>query len=75
MIGPGELSIASPNAANAILGPSSTCLRSPWYENDAGIMQSLLTIRDPHLHESRRRIWDRAFSVKGNGPILPPRAR
>ncbi|MCJ1464976.1 hypothetical protein MMC07_003591 [Pseudocyphellaria aurata] len=63
-IGPAELSIISPNAANAILGPSSTCLRSPWYDNDAGVSQSLLTIRSPQLHESRRRLWDRAFSVK-----------
>ncbi len=61
-LGPGELSIISPNAAHAILGPGSRCLKSPWYDNGT---VSLQFIRDLKEHASRRRVWDRAFSAKG----------
>jgi tryprostatin B 6-hydroxylase len=74
-IGPAELSIASANAAYAILGPGG-CLKSPWYDYGYGQpLNSLHSTRDPAIHEYRRRIWDHGFSSKGKaGALKPPTA-
>jgi hypothetical protein len=73
--GPAELSIASANAAYAILGPGG-CLKSPWYDYGYGQpLNSLHSTRDPAIHEYRRRIWDHGFSSKGKaGALKPPTA-
>jgi len=64
--GPNELSIVSPNAASIILGPRSQCMKSPWYDYVVGqSLESLHSTRDVAIHEARRRVWDRGFSMKG----------
>ena len=69
-LGPNELSVITPGAPAAILGPRSTCIRSPWY--DYALYQSIESLhstRDVATHEARRRVWDHGFSVKGSTPL------
>lgn len=62
--GPSELSIAHPEAVQAIYGPLSRCYKFPWY--DQGMpAESLHRVRDSKLHSQRRKIWDLGFSTKG----------
>lgn len=65
--GPRELSINDMKAVNAILGPSSKCIKGPWYNAVQGGMGprslSLHATISPTEHKARRRIWDAGFSV------------
>jgi tryprostatin B 6-hydroxylase len=63
-IGPSELSIADPDAVDAIMGARSSCTKAPWYDI-ADPLVSMHQCRDRALHDKRRRTWDRGFSVKG----------
>lgn len=48
-------------------GPPMRCVKGAWYAQTGGDPQvcSLNQTRDMELHRSRRRAWDRAFSMKG----------
>ena len=65
--GPAELSIADPKAMVAIHGTNtkpSLCTKGPWYD----IMYpkvNLQGVRDRQLYSQRRKLWDKAFSSKG----------
>lgn len=68
-VGPTELSIADPNAFNAIHSATSQCERGPWY-NILNPTVSLQMVRDRKEHGRRRKAWDRAFSTKGKYTVL-----
>ena len=61
--GPNELTIFRPDAHIALHGPQSRCTKAVWYDMTWPTV-SLQTTRDRADHNRRRRIWDRAFSVK-----------
>lgn len=63
-IGPTELSIADPEAVEAIMGSRSQCTKSAWYDMGMPLV-SLHQCRDRATHDRRRRVWDRGFSMKG----------
>lgn len=63
-LGPTEISIADPEAFNAIHSATSQCERGPWY-NILNPTISLQMVRDRKEHARRRKAWDRAFSPKG----------
>lgn len=63
-VGPTEISIADPDAFNAIHSATSQCERGPWY-NILNPTISLQMVRDRKEHARRRKAWDRAFSSKG----------
>ncbi|CAG8972199.1 hypothetical protein HYALB_00007341 [Hymenoscyphus albidus] len=60
--GPNEISITAPKAVTQILGPKFR--KSIWYECIAIPDFALNLERDKATHDSRRKIWDRAFSTK-----------
>lgn len=64
-IGPSELTIFTPDILSVISSGTDNQFSKPaWY--DAGRPYWELTmLRDKHLHDHRRRIWDNAFSTKG----------
>jgi tryprostatin B 6-hydroxylase len=62
--GPEEITIFNPEALIAMNSAGSACVRPDWYDSIFP-MQSLANVRDPAIHDKRRRIWDQAFSVKG----------
>lgn len=67
-VGPRELSINDPNAVSSILGGKSNMIKGPWYLAAHGgkgprVLSLHVTI-DPASRRARRRIWDKAFSVK-----------
>lgn len=71
-IGPEELTIFDPEALWAMSAPGSACIRTPFY--DAVLpMKSLANVRDPGVHDQRRRIWDQAFSTKGGYHMIATR--
>ena len=61
--GPNELTIFRSDAHTALYGPQSKCTKAAFYDLMYPIV-SLQTTRDKADHTRRRRIWDRAFSVK-----------
>lgn len=63
-VGPTEISIADPDAFNAIHSATSQCERGPWY-NILNPTVSLQMVRDRKEHARRRKAWDKAFSSKG----------
>ncbi|KAM5372586.1 hypothetical protein ACJZ2D_007360 [Fusarium nematophilum] len=63
-LGPSELSVASPEAVQAIHSNSSPCLKGPWY-NIFQPMVSLHASRDKQEHGYRRKVWDKAFNARG----------
>lgn len=63
-VGPNELSLMHPDAIPAIYGSQSQCRRAPWYDM-AHPNVSLQSSRDQVLHDRRRRVWDKGFSIKG----------
>lgn len=74
-VGPTEISIADPDAFNAIHSATSQCERGPWY-NILNPTVSLQMVRDRKEHARRRKAWDRAFSSKGMWPaphLVSPR--
>ncbi|POS69554.1 benzoate 4-monooxygenase cytochrome P450 [Diaporthe helianthi] len=62
-LGPTEISIADPDAFNAIHSPTSQCERGPWY-NILNPTVSLQMVRDRREHARRRKAWDRALTLK-----------
>ncbi|CZR61640.1 related to pisatin demethylase cytochrome P450 [Phialocephala subalpina] len=62
-IGPSELSIVDPDAVEAIMGARSACTKAPWYDGGDPLV-SMHQCRDRVLHDKRRRVWDRGFSMK-----------
>lgn len=69
-LGPSELTVFSPEALWAMNAPGNTYTRPDWYDS-INPMKSLANVRSPAVHDQRRRIWDQAFSVKGNKPHFP----
>lgn len=62
--GPGELSIVHPEAMEAIFGTRSLCTKGIMY--DVGHPRlSMVQARDNALHDRRRKIWEKGFSIKG----------
>ena len=61
--GPNELTIFRPDAHTAMHGPQSKCNKPEWYDLTYP-MVSMQQTRDKADHNRRRRIWDKAFSVK-----------
>ncbi|KAK0650609.1 Tryprostatin B 6-hydroxylase [Lasiodiplodia hormozganensis] len=72
-IGPRYLSIARPEAIPLVYGPPMRCVKGAWYAQTGGDPQvcSLNQTRDMELHRSRRRAWDRAFSMKALDSYVP----
>ena len=69
ILGPTELSIASPEAVRAIYGSHSPVTKGPWYT----LLEPrtpLFMARDKQEHARRRKVWDRGFSTKGKPPDL-----
>jgi hypothetical protein len=64
-LGPQELTIFDPEALWAMGAPRSAVTRTPFYDVVLP-MKSLANVRDPVVHDQRRRIWDQAFSTKGD---------
>ncbi|KAJ5371960.1 hypothetical protein N7517_003966 [Penicillium concentricum] len=61
--GPSNLSLNSPEAVQLLYGPDSQCGKTAWYEVSRPL-QNLHTVRDKKVHETRRKVWARAFSPK-----------
>jgi hypothetical protein len=62
--GPSELSIAAPEAVNALYGTKSPVSKGPWYE----LLEPRYPVfmeRDKEQHTIRRKVWDQAFTTKG----------
>jgi hypothetical protein len=68
--GPSEVTCFSPDAIPQILGPQSKCRKSMWWEMMWPEV-SMVTTRDAKMHDSRRRAWDRGFSISGKYIHLP----
>ncbi|KAM7199177.1 cytochrome P450 [Rhypophila sp. PSN 637] len=62
-IGSNDLSIAHPQAVQAIYGGNSKCRKAQWYDLTYPVV-SLQSTRDKRLHSQRRRIWSGAFGDK-----------
>ncbi|EPE34936.1 Cytochrome P450 [Glarea lozoyensis ATCC 20868] len=62
--GPNELSITNPEAVAHILGSTSRCKKTGWYDCINKPNKSLNLERDRVVHDARRKIWDRGFSTK-----------
>lgn len=60
-LAPNELSFASLEAAKPIHGPSSTCIKSPAYDNFG--RRGLFQTQDPELHRQRQRRVSHIFST------------
>ncbi|TVY75789.1 Tryprostatin B 6-hydroxylase [Lachnellula suecica] len=60
-VGSSDLSIAHPQAVEALYGPKSKCIKGSYYDLTKP-MVSMQTFRDRSQHDARRRIWSAAFS-------------
>lgn len=65
-VGPNELSIANAEVLSAAHGAQSKCRKGTIYTSlhYKGV-HNVATISDKGLHRTRRRVWDQAFSTKG----------
>lgn len=63
-LGPNELSIIDANFVQSVYGIRSRCKKAAWY-NSSWPLVSLHETRDQKLHDQRRKIWDKGFSIKG----------
>ncbi|KAL9122404.1 MAG: hypothetical protein Q9187_001041 [Circinaria calcarea] len=61
--GPTEITIFTPEVKWAVDGPANHCNKAVWYDILLPLI-ALNTTRDKKEHDHRRRIWDRAFTVK-----------
>lgn len=64
LIGPAEITVFLPEIMPAIDGPGNLCIKAVWYDMLLPEV-ALNTTRDKQMHDQRRRIWDRGFTVKG----------
>lgn len=62
-LGPTEVTLFGTEAFYKLHGPESSCGRAAYYDL-LHPMISLDTTRDPSIHAHRRKVWDRAFSVR-----------
>lgn len=62
--GPSELSIADPDAVEAIYGTKSPVTKGSYYAIFEPLV-SLQSTRDKADHSRRRKVWDQGFSIKG----------
>jgi len=62
--GPNEITIFVPDAIEPVLGPTAKCTKAQYWDMMWPEV-SLLTTRSKSNHDSRRRLWDRGFSVSG----------
>ena len=53
-----------PAAAQIVLGPGTQCKKGLWYDMGSPLV-SMHQMRNKPIHDKRRRIWDHAFSAKG----------
>lgn len=67
--GPSEITCFTPDAIPAILGAQSKCGKSMWWEMMWPEV-SMVTTRDQKMHDSRRRAWDRGFSIAGKSRAM-----
>lgn len=68
--GPSELTIFHPDTLHTIYdGKTNPFTKPAWYDN-LRPYTGLNTHRSRWVHEHRRRIWDRAFSTKGNSVFV-----
>ncbi|UNI22115.1 hypothetical protein JDV02_008035 [Purpureocillium takamizusanense] len=65
--GPRELSIRRASAINLIYGPSSTCGKATWYDQNSDNPDhvSVENIRDLGKHRTRRKAWDNGLGFRG----------
>jgi tryprostatin B 6-hydroxylase len=68
-IGPNEVTILIPEIVPLIYGPGSKCTKTAWYDVVGLPNKSLQLERDRVTHDKRRKVWDRAFSVKGEASL------
>ncbi|KAF4767991.1 hypothetical protein HAV15_002358 [Penicillium sp. str.  len=61
--GPSNLSLNAPEAVQLLYEPDSQCGKTAWYEVSRPL-ENLHTVRDKKVHETRRKVWARAFSPK-----------
>ncbi|PKS06131.1 hypothetical protein jhhlp_007448 [Lomentospora prolificans] len=59
--GPSNVSVNDPDAIRVVLGNSSKCIKSPWYERSRPMI-SLHTVRDKKEHDMRRKVFSKAFA-------------
>lgn len=62
-VGPSELSIADPEAIEALYGSKSSTSKGPFY-SQAGPYVSLQSTRDKTDHACRHKVWSQGFSTK-----------
>lgn len=63
-VGPQELSIADPEAVEAIYSTKSPVTKGSYYTIFEPLV-SLQSTRDKTEHNKRRKVWDQGFSIKG----------
>ena len=63
-VGPAEITAFTPEALYAVEAPGSACGRTDWYDNILP-MKGLISLRNNYEHDQRRKIWEKAFSIKG----------
>ncbi|KAK2801259.1 hypothetical protein FQN50_007819 [Emmonsiellopsis sp. PD_5] len=69
-IRPREISINDADAVRDIHGPTSVCVKGPFYDVSHP-SRSLQQIRDKAAHAKKRRLWDRGFSMKALATYEP----
>jgi hypothetical protein len=65
--GPREISIIRPSAINLIYGPTSTCEKATWYDQNSGNADKvgIENVRSKEKHRIRRRAWDKGLGFRG----------
>lgn len=64
IVGPTEITVFTPEVKWAVDGPSNQCTKAVWYDILLPLV-ALNTNRSIREHDKRRRVWDRAVTVKG----------
>ncbi|KAI0154974.1 cytochrome P450 [Xylariaceae sp. FL1272] len=64
--GPQELTITDPSVFDAISGPGTSCIKSPFYDAIHPYV-GLLNIRTKEAYAPRRKQWDDILGVKSSG--------
>jgi hypothetical protein len=65
--GPREISVIRASAINLIYGPTSTCEKATWYDQNSGNPDKvgIENIRKKEKHRIRRRAWDKGLGFRG----------